>query len=285
MSLGDHLVTSRGLYTHHGIAVEGGRVIHYSGLGAGMATGPVIESSFDEFANGHIVTVRRSPRRAHGSKATVKRARTRLGEDAYSVTGNNCEQFVNWCIYGRHESRQVDRAVTLSGAGKTVAAGAGAVTMVGTAGTVGGLSGPGVMTGLVAIGPGGAIGGAATLAGGAGLGAAALMNSTVLADDESLDNKERNARAAGRAATIVGAGTATAGGVAAIAGSGAVAGLSGAGITSGLAAIGAGTGAAALTGASASVMGVAVVAAAPVAAAVGLGFGVYKMAQWWSDDD
>jgi hypothetical protein len=285
MALGDHLVTSRGLYTHHGIDVGRGRVIHYSGLGSGLATGPVIESSIEAFANGHAVTVRNSPRRAYGPKAAVKRARSRLGENAYSVTGNNCEQFVNWCIYGRHESRQVDRGVTLAGAGKTVAAGAGAATMVGSAGTVAGLSGPGLMTGLVAIGPGGAVGGAATLAGGAGLGAAALMNSTVLADDDALDRSERNARAAGRAATLVGAGTATAGGVAAIAGSGTVAGLSGAGITSGLAAIGTGTGAAAVTGASASVAGVAVVAAAPVAAAVGLGFGVYKLAQWLSDGD
>lgn len=54
---------------------------------------------------------------------------------------------------------------------------------------------------------------------------------------------------------------------------GSVAGLSGAGITSGLAAIGGTVGGGMLAG-------VAITAAAPAAAAVGIGFGVYKAWQW-----
>lgn len=37
---GDHLKSSRGLYTHHGIYVGDGNVIHYSGLSDGIQSGP-----------------------------------------------------------------------------------------------------------------------------------------------------------------------------------------------------------------------------------------------------
>src|SRR5262245_59687729 len=45
--LAAHLVTPRALYTHHGIYVGNGRVIHYAGLAHGLRRGPVEEVSLE----------------------------------------------------------------------------------------------------------------------------------------------------------------------------------------------------------------------------------------------
>lgn len=39
---------------------------------------------------------------------TIARAKSRLGEDEYSLITNNCEHFAIWCKTGVHESHQVD---------------------------------------------------------------------------------------------------------------------------------------------------------------------------------
>jgi Lecithin retinol acyltransferase len=41
----------------------------------------------------------------------VVRARSRLGEDRYRLTTNNCEHFCHWCLTGEPRSAQVDRLV------------------------------------------------------------------------------------------------------------------------------------------------------------------------------
>src|SRR6185503_1717487 len=84
---------------------------------------------------------------------------------------------------------------------------------------------------------GSAVGGVAVLASGPAAITCVAMTK-VLGDDEHLPDLERDARRAGRYATVAGAALGTAGSVAAISAAGTVAGLSGAGITSGLAAIG-----------------------------------------------
>src|SRR5512145_366990 len=53
-----HVVTSRVGYTHHGIHMGNGRVVHYSGLSRGWRGGPVEEVSLAEFARGRRVRVR-----------------------------------------------------------------------------------------------------------------------------------------------------------------------------------------------------------------------------------
>ena len=280
MSLGDHVFSHRKGYTHHGIDLGDGRVVHYSGLAGGLSAGPVEIITRAVFAQGGAIHVRSYTARKFDAATTVERALARVGENCYSVFGNNCEHFACWCITGEHTSGQCDRGVSVGAALKTAGAATGAVSMVSSAGAVSGLSGPGIMSGLAAIGPGGAVGGIVTMAAGAGVGAALLLNNTVLADNPALDQREREARQVGRYATVAGAGTAAAGGVAAVSAMGVTAGLSGAGIMSGLAAIGTSTGAAALSGASAAVAGTAVVVAAPVVLAVSLGYGLYKIWRW-----
>lgn len=106
--LGSHLVTSRTFYSHHGIYVGGGRVIHYSGYAHGLRRGPVEEVSLERFADGHGVRLRQDGRCFDG-REVVERARSRLGEDSYDILRNNCEHFCTWALRNETRSRQVDR--------------------------------------------------------------------------------------------------------------------------------------------------------------------------------
>lgn len=90
------------------------------------------------------------------------------------------------------------------------------------------------------------------------------------------EHPEADARATGRTASYVGAGTAVAGSVAAIGAAG-VSGFSAVGITSGLASIGGLLGGGMATG-------IAMTVAAPVVAATAIGYGTYKLAQHLKQD-
>lgn len=275
--IGDHLKSSRGLYSHHGLYVGNQVVVHYSGLSDGLQSGPIEEISLKEFCAGNDFEVVPHPNRRYSRTESTKRARSRLGEDAYSLTGNNCEHFVNWCLDGNHVSRQVDSGTAATSGSLSATAGIASRAAVASAGSVAGLSGSGVMSGLATVGGavgGGAVAGLGVLGGSGGLAAASLINSTVLKDDESLDSDERESRSIGRKATYAGAAAGTAGSVAAVSAAGSVAGLSGAGITSGLAAIGGSVG-------GGMAAGVAVTTAAPVAAAAAVGYGLYKAVKWF----
>lgn len=104
--IGDHLISPRGAYFHHGIYVENKKVVHYSGLANGLSSGPVEEIPLQDFSNGKGYKVKK-----HKCKFTKQevadRACSRLSEKNYNLIYNNCEHFVNWCIYDVSTSRQV----------------------------------------------------------------------------------------------------------------------------------------------------------------------------------
>lgn len=107
-AVGAHVAVSRGAYTHHGIYVGRGRVIHYSGELGRKAEACICEISLSGFANGGRVYVVRSTARYERDEI-VRRARSRLGERDYSLAANNCEHFARWCREGSHFSLQVER--------------------------------------------------------------------------------------------------------------------------------------------------------------------------------
>jgi len=113
---GDHLITSRPGYTHHGIYIGEGKVIHYAGLADGLSSGPVEITTLDRFSVGKKVRVRRYPEPVHDGESAVARARSRLGEDRYDLQANNCEHFCSWVRTGRHVSGQVRLVESLAGA-------------------------------------------------------------------------------------------------------------------------------------------------------------------------
>jgi len=105
-ALGAHLVTPRRGYTHHGIYVGQGRVIHYGGLSTGFQVRPVEEISLADFAGGFGWVVKTQPA-AFTASEIVSRARSRVGEDSYQLVKNNCEHFCVWCRIGHAYSEQV----------------------------------------------------------------------------------------------------------------------------------------------------------------------------------
>jgi Lecithin retinol acyltransferase len=109
LPLGCQLVTPRRGFTHHGIYIGDGRVVHYAGLSRGWHRGPVEVVSLAAFANGREVRiVPRACTRFTGEQA-VCRALARVGEDAYRIATNNCEHFCAWCIDGQSRSPQIER--------------------------------------------------------------------------------------------------------------------------------------------------------------------------------
>ncbi|WP_431825867.1 lecithin retinol acyltransferase family protein [Burkholderia sp. F1] len=111
LPLGAHLVSDRAGYSHHGIYVGDGRVVHYAGLCASLHRGPIEEVTLERFAAGHAVRIVPHPCAAYAGRTAVLRARSRLGENHYRLLTNNCEHFCTWCLEGTGHSEQVRTCV------------------------------------------------------------------------------------------------------------------------------------------------------------------------------
>ena len=112
MARGDHLVVQFGPYTHHGIDLGDGTVIHYGQGLHNKANARVEVVDWAEFCGSQPVRVRED-RAEFPAEEVIERAESRLGEADYDVLENNCEHFVNWCRRGSADSRQVNLADAL----------------------------------------------------------------------------------------------------------------------------------------------------------------------------
>jgi hypothetical protein len=108
--VGAHLTTSRRGYTHHGIYVGEGRVVHYSGLSGFWHCGPVEEVPMPQFAVGRPVQIVDRGASFHSPLESARRTRSRIGENDYRLLTNNCEHFCNWCISGVSRSAQAEQS-------------------------------------------------------------------------------------------------------------------------------------------------------------------------------
>ena len=111
IEIGDHLVSPRCGYTHHGIYIGDGNVIHYGGYAKTKSHGVIVIASLQEFSDSNPVRIRFHGSRMYSHEESVQRAYTRLGEDWYNVLLNNCEHFVYWCIFGLPVSRQANNLI------------------------------------------------------------------------------------------------------------------------------------------------------------------------------
>jgi Lecithin retinol acyltransferase len=90
-------------------------LVPYRHFGIEMPDGTICENSlpgirivpFADFARGGPTHVR-NPGAGPAERARiVERAASRFGEHRYSLVGNNCEHFANWCATGIAVSHQV----------------------------------------------------------------------------------------------------------------------------------------------------------------------------------
>lgn len=121
--LGAHLSTPRSAYTHHGLYIGNGEVIHYSGLADGFSAGPVENVNLSEFQKsggenkGYKIIAH--PNASYAPQAIIENAYKRLNEKDYNLLWNNCEHFVHDCVYGQGKSQQVNNVLKVGA--KTVA--------------------------------------------------------------------------------------------------------------------------------------------------------------------
>nr|WP_181374712.1 lecithin retinol acyltransferase family protein [Pectobacterium carotovorum]AKG47558.1 NC domain protein [Pectobacterium carotovorum] len=112
---GDHIFSPRGFFYHHGIYVGGGQVIHYSGLSSGFKKGKVCLTTIQEFSGDHqIIAIYTHEEPVYSPEEVIKRAISRLNEDAYNIFKNNCEHFATWCITGKNHSEQIQKILNLT---------------------------------------------------------------------------------------------------------------------------------------------------------------------------
>ncbi|WP_299873722.1 lecithin retinol acyltransferase family protein [uncultured Cocleimonas sp.] len=120
MYKGQHLYIKKasGSYTHHGLGIGDDKVIHYSGLANDLSTPGIIEElSLEEFAQNKKIHIKPHLDRKYQIDESIVRASLRLGEAQYHILHNNCEHFVEWCISGRHKSKQSQRGKLIYSAG------------------------------------------------------------------------------------------------------------------------------------------------------------------------
>lgn len=113
MALGDHIKTRRagGLYTHHGIDMGDGTVVHFSGDPVNHRDAIVCRVSMDEFLQGDplILVEHREPVLPGGE--TARMAESLIGTRGYHPLINNCEHFTTYCKTGRKDSAQSRRFI------------------------------------------------------------------------------------------------------------------------------------------------------------------------------
>ena len=115
MARGDHLFVYRTGYSHHGIDLGNGRVIHFESDPWRKLTGTIArkdspkirEVSLDEFSGGRPLYVRQYEV-CDEVETVIERSTSRIDEVGYDVFGNNCEHFAVWCKTGKHESTQIE---------------------------------------------------------------------------------------------------------------------------------------------------------------------------------
>lgn len=108
----EHILVRRTGYTHHGLYIGNGRVIHFSGENNSKTQAKIIETSITNFSNGgtlqKIIYKKSLP-----IEESYQRALNAIGEKKYSLIFNNCEHFATWCKTGKHKSKQVDAVKNL----------------------------------------------------------------------------------------------------------------------------------------------------------------------------
>ena len=109
---GDHIYVRRKglLYSHHGIYVGRGTVIHFKGAVKEKKDPLVVKTDIEDFLNGGKLKRRNYKRRLPHAE-TLRVARAQLSHCGYSFAFNNCEHFATYCATGKKRSKQIRMAV------------------------------------------------------------------------------------------------------------------------------------------------------------------------------
>ncbi len=106
---GDIIRVKMSFYFHYGIYVDDDTVIQF-GLPDNTGILPdkiaVCSTEVYTFSCGNLcetgIMDKRERKNAFSPEKIVSRAKERIGETGYNMTENNCEHFVNMCVFGEH---------------------------------------------------------------------------------------------------------------------------------------------------------------------------------------
>nr|WP_088823355.1 lecithin retinol acyltransferase family protein [Acinetobacter apis] len=105
--VGAHLSVKNFGYTHHGIYVGKGKVIHYSGFAHLFKKRPIEITSLKKFSHHKKVHIHHYDQPKFKGRTVVRRMRSRMHENNYHLITNNCEHLCHWAITGVENSPQV----------------------------------------------------------------------------------------------------------------------------------------------------------------------------------
>ena len=114
---GDILRVNTGRYYHFGIYIGDGAVIHFAGPDPHTLTdaskAAVRKDSLERFSMGKSLEVRdyslKEKLRKNAPRKVIDTAVSMLGQTGYDIIYNNCEHFVNKCVFGVAYSAQIDK--------------------------------------------------------------------------------------------------------------------------------------------------------------------------------
>lgn len=107
---GDIIRVKSGNFYHYGIYVSDDEVIQFGlrpdcNVGLKESEIKVLSSTVQVFLNGGVLEVAQLNKAEENSRlsalATIRKARSRVGEGGYHLLYNNCEHFVNSCVFGK----------------------------------------------------------------------------------------------------------------------------------------------------------------------------------------
>ncbi len=112
---GDIIRVKVKFYHHYGIFVDEDCVVQF-GMPDNTGVNPddieVITTNIDTFRNGGAVETAAfsvlERMKKQSSEKIVETALSRIGEKGYNILHNNCEHFVNECVFGEAESGFLD---------------------------------------------------------------------------------------------------------------------------------------------------------------------------------
>lgn len=117
MIAGDHIkVTQKFLfkkvYSHHGIYMADGTVIHFTEPFKEESKSKILRTSLSAFARGRRVEVVEYEGFHFHRDITMYLAENSIGREDFGILRNNCEHLASWCKTGVMESRQSKSVVT-----------------------------------------------------------------------------------------------------------------------------------------------------------------------------
>ena len=114
---GDIIRVYTGRYYHFGIYIGDETVIHFAGPDPHTLTdaskAAVRKDSLDHFSMGKSLEVRdyslEEKLKKRPPKKVIGEAVSQIGKAGYDIIYNNCEHFVNKCVFGVAYSTQIDK--------------------------------------------------------------------------------------------------------------------------------------------------------------------------------